>query len=289
MANIKDLKKRIKSTKSTFKITSAMKLVSAAKLNKAQAAILGARPYADELENTIKTVSALIKDYSHPYLKSSENNKSILLVISSDKGLCGSYNSGLAKKVKTFLAENTQEEFKVYFIGKKVKELIVKSVNEGKTFTFAKAEPNFTEVTKLSDELANLFSTGEVGKIYVAYNKFQSAISIIPSVSTVLPLTLKEEEKVKLQEEFPFDFKYEPAPAQILDIVIPQVYVTSVYTKILDSIAAEHGSRMSAMENATKNCKEMIRKLTIKANKLRQASITTELSEVVSGAESLNG
>ncbi len=289
MANIKDLKKRIKSTKSTHKITSAMKLVSAAKLSKAQTAITGARPYAEELEATIKTVSALIKDYSHDFLKTSENNKMVLLVLSSDKGLCGGYNSGLAKAVKAYIAKNTDKDIKVYFIGKKVRELILKNVNGGKTFTFAKAEPSFDEIRKVSEELSHVFTTGEVGSISVAYNQFQSAISVVPTISQVLPLSFSFEEKEKLQTEFPFDFKYEPTPKEILDGLIPQVYVTSVYTKVLDSIASEHGSRMTAMENATKNCKEMIKKLTIKMNKLRQASITTELIEVVSGAESLNG
>ncbi|MFZ4712894.1 MAG: ATP synthase F1 subunit gamma [Bacteriovoracaceae bacterium] len=289
MANVKDLKKRIKSTKSTHKITSAMKLVSAAKLSKAQSAITGARPYAGELEDTIKTVSALIKDYTHEFLKQTDNNKMILLVLSSDKGLCGGYNSGLAKAVKNYVAKNSDKDIKVYFIGKKVKELITKSVNSGKTFTFNRTEPSYDEVRKVCEELAHHFTTGEVGSINVAYNQFQSAISVIPTISQVLPLSFSSEEQEKLQSEFPFDFKYEPTPKEILDALIPQVYVTSVYTKVLDSIASEHGSRMSAMENASKNCKEMIKKLTIKMNKMRQAAITTQLIEVVSGAESLNG
>lgn len=289
MANIKDLKKRLKSTKSTHKITSAMKLVSAAKLARAQAAITGARPYAVELEKTIKTVSALIKNYSHPYLKSSENKKAILLVISSDKGLCGGFNSSLAKATKNFLAANTDMDFKVYFIGKKVRELIAKNVNAGKTFTFKKADANYEEMKKVSLELAEMFVTGEVGSVWVANNEFYSAINIKPAVAKVLPLSFSNEEKEKLQHDFPFDFKYEPTPAEILDVLVPQVYISSLYTRVLDSTASEHGSRMTAMENASKNCKEMIRKLTIKINKLRQASITTELIEVVSGAESLNG
>lgn len=289
MANIKDLKKRLKSTKSTHKITSAMKLVSAAKLARAQAAITGARPYAVELETTIKTVAALIKDYSHPFLKTSENKNAILLVISSDKGLCGGFNSSLAKAVRVFLANNTDTNFKVYYIGKKVRELISKNVNSGKTFTFKRNEPSYDEMRKVANELAEMFTTGEVGSVYVANNEFYSAINIKPAVAQVLPLSFSETEKEKLQHDFPFDFKYEPSPAEILDVLVPQVYTSSLYVRVLDSTASEHGSRMTAMENASKNCKEMIRKLTIKINKLRQASITTELIEVVSGAESLNG
>jgi len=288
MANIKELKKKIKSTKSTSKITQAMKLVSAAKLAKAQNNILNSRPYARELESTIKVVSALVQDYDHEYLHEKENNKAVLLVISSDKGLCGSYNSQLAKKVRRFLDE-TELDVKVYFIGKKVRDLLASTYNKGKTYTFAKSEPTFIEMEHVGVELGELFTTGEVGKVFVAYNIFHSAIAFDPEVKQLLPMTLDQTEKEELKEKFPFDFKYEPNPTEILNTLIPQTYLSTLYTALLDAVAAEHGSRMSAMDSATGNCKKAIRTLTIKMNKLRQAAITTELSEVVSGAESLNG
>ena len=288
MANIKELKKKIKSTKSTSKITQAMKLVSAAKLAKAQNNILNSRPYARELESTIKVVSALVQDYDHEYLHEKENNKAVLLVISSDKGLCGSYNSQLAKKVRRFLDE-TELDVKVYFIGKKVRDLLSSTYNKGKTYTFVKSEPTFIEMEHVGVELGELFTTGEVGKVFVAYNIFQSAIAFEPEVKQLLPMTLDQTEKEELKEKFPFDFKYEPNPTEILNTLIPQTYLSTLYTALLDAVAAEHGSRMSAMDSATGNCKKAIRTLTIKMNKLRQAAITTELSEVVSGAESLNG
>jgi F-type H+-transporting ATPase subunit gamma len=290
MANIKDLKKKIKSTKGTLKITTAMKLVSAAKLSKAQQAIQGSRPYAQELEETIKTVSALVQDYSHPYLESnSDNKKALVLVISSDKGLCGSYNSALAKRVRMFSNENSGEELKFNFIGKKVRDLIKTTVNVDKTFTFERIDPSMLEMRAIIDELSAQFSTGEVGKVYVAYNTFHSAISFEPTIRQVLPMSLEESEKQELSDKFPFDFKYEPNPKEILDTLIPETVVSSVWTGLLDAKAAEHGSRMSAMDNAARNCKDAIRTLTLKMNKLRQAAITTELIEVVSGAESLNG
>lgn len=289
MANIKELKKKIKSTKSTSKITQAMKLVSAAKLAKAQHNILNSRPYARELESTIKVVSALVQNYNHEYLtEKKDNNKAILLVISSDKGLCGSYNSQLGKKVKRFLDE-TQMDVKVYFIGKKVRDLLASTFNKGKTYTFAKNEPTFIEMEHVGVELGELFTTGEVGKVYVAYNIFNSAISFDPEVKQLLPMTLDQAEKEELAEKFPFDFKYEPSASEILNTLIPQTYISTLYTSVLDAVAAEHGSRMAAMDSATSNCKKAIRTLSIKMNKLRQAAITTELSEVVSGAESLNG
>ncbi|ATH09438.1 ATP synthase F1 subunit gamma [Halobacteriovorax marinus] len=288
MANIKELKKKIKSTKGTFKITSAMKLVSAAKLNKAQQAIQNSRPYAKELEDTIKTVSALVQDYSHEYLEESENKKSALLIISSNKGLCAGYNSQLSKKVRNFIAQ-TGEEIECYFIGKKVKDLVKTEVIVAKEFSFEKIEPTYNEMVDVAEELAAKFKSGEIGRVYVAYNIFESAIAFTPCVKQVLPMVLAEEEKEELKEKFPFDFKYEPTPKEILDSLIPQTYISSVYTSLLDALAAEHGSRMSAMDSASSNCKDAINKLTIKMNKLRQAAITTELIEVVSGAESLNG
>lgn len=287
MANIKDLKKKIRSTQSTSKITTAMKLVSAAKLNKAQQAIGGAKPYATELDSTIKTISALVRDYEHPFFKVNDNPKSLILVISSDKGLCGGYNVQLTKKLDSFISGN-EDDYKLYFIGKKAKELIKTKPSLGKTITFERSEPTFDEFTRIVDELSHLFKSGEFGKVYVAYNSFNSAISFNSNVKQVLPMELDSSEKTRLNEEFPFDFKYEPEPNVILDTLIPQALVSTVWTAQLDALASEHGSRMAAMDNASKNCKELIRNLTLKMNKLRQAGITTELIEVVSGAESLN-
>jgi F-type H+-transporting ATPase subunit gamma len=296
MANIKDLKKRIKSTKGTFKITKAMKLVSAAKLSKAQSKILGLRPYSTELEQTVKTVSALNKDYTSSYFSEDKNNKRTLyLIVSSDKGLCGSYNSSIVKMVRklvlenSLLAEEEKENFKFAFIGKKAKDLLAKELNVSKIYTFAKADPTFEEVRKIADELSHFFLTSEYGKVCVVYNSFQSAISFNTTKRQLLPMVVTEAEKEKLRGSFPYDYKYEPSAGSILDTLVPEVFVTSLYTCILDAIASEHGSRMSSMESASKNCKEMIRKLSLKMNKLRQAKITTELTEVVSGAESLNG
>ncbi len=289
MANIKDLKKKIKSTKGTFKITKAMKLVSASKLNKAQARILGLRPYSSELEETVRTVAALATDYTNTYFTQRDNKQAVVLVISSDKGLAGGYNSQLAKTVRRFVTETSGEDLKFFFIGKKVRDLISKEVNAGKTFTFAKAEPTYEEVRKVADELGQMFMSGEVGKVYVAYNSFISAIAFDSKVRQLLPMQVSAHDKETIKTKYPYDFKYEPGANEILDTLVPEVYLTTVYTCVLDAIASEHGSRMNAMENASKNSKEVIKKLSLKMNKMRQARITTELIEVVSGAESLNG
>lgn len=288
MATIKDLKSKIRSTKSTLKITQAMKLVSAAKLNKAQNSIQNARPYAMELERTIKTVAALCEDYSHQYLEEkADNNKVLLLVVSSNKGLCGGYNSQLTKKVRNFLLSSQEQEVHVSFIGKKVRDLIKREVEERTFYTFDKTEPSFVDINKIAQELAELFRSGKYGKILVAHNVFHSAISFEPNVRQVLPMALDMEQKEVLKKEFPFDFKYDPNAKEILDTLIPEAYISSIWTAVLDALAAEHGSRMTAMDSAVSNCKDAIRKTTLKMNKLRQAAITTELIEVVSGAESL--
>ncbi len=288
MANIKDLKKRIKSTKNTLKITSAMKLVSAAKLSRAQSRIQGLKPYTRELESIVRTVAAISEDYKHTFFEPKKSDYKILLVISADKGLCGAYNSGLAKKVRKFLESTDSSKVKLYFVGKKVRDLISKEYNVGKTFKFEKLDPSIQEIKNIANELAFQFRSGEVGEVYVAYNEFLSAINFNSDVKKLLPLTLTQDSKEQSQKEFPFDFKYEPSAKEILDQLVPEVYANSVQTALYDAIASEHGARMSAMENASKNSKEMTNSLTLKMNKLRQAAITTELIEVVSGAESLN-
>ena len=288
MANIKELKKKIKSTKSTLKITSAMKLVSAAKLAKAQHLIVNSRPYSTELEDAIKTASAIVSDYNHPYLKeNSKNHNSILLVVSSDKGLCGGYNSQMVKEVRKFISKHHEKNFKVFFIGKKVREVLSKEVNMGKQFNFEKGDPTYSEIDAVAKELVTHFESGEIGSVYMAYNLFNSAISFTPTFKKILPMTLEASQKEEVKRNFPFDFKYEPGHKEILDDLIPKAFVSIMFTSVLDAAASEHGSRMAAMDSAAKNCKDIIRKITLKMNKLRQAAITTELIEVISGAESL--
>lgn len=288
MANIKELKKKIKSTKSTFKITKAMKLVSAAKLSKAQSRILSLKPYSEELQKTVKKMTAVVSGYSHPLFNEVQSSNAALLVISSDKGLCGSYNSGLAKKIRLFLKENSHLSFKLYFVGKKVKDLVQKEINFGEHFKFRKSEPTVEELRQVSEKLADLFKQKEVGKVFIAYNTFFSAMNYNPVAKQILPFTLSASEMESMAGNLK-EYKYEPSAESILDVLIPEVYFNAINTALLDSIASEHGARMVSMENASKNCSEVIRKRTLKMNKLRQAAITTELTEVVSGAESLKG
>ena len=288
MANIKIIKKKIKTTQSTHKITSAMKLVSAAKFNRAQMTILNSRPYARELELTLKTISALVENYQHPYFdEKPENNRAILLVFSANKGLCSSFNSNLAKTVNSFIKESSLD-IQVHFIGRKVFDVLKNQVNVGELYQFAKSDPALEELRAIAEKFGALFATGEIGQVYVAYNTFISAMSFSPTIKKVLPISLDLKEKEEVLREHPVDFKYNPSADEILNALIPETYITSLYTCLLESIAAEHGARMTAMDSASKNCEEAIHALTLKMNKMRQAAITTELIEVVSGAESLN-
>jgi len=288
MANIKEYKKKIKSIKGTLKITSAMKLVAGAKLAKAQQAINHAKPYDAQLQDLVKTVLANCYDYNHPYMDVRDNRKALLLVISSDRGLCGSYNSQLAREVVTFVRAHKEHDFEVHFVGKKVKAIIKDVVTMGETYQFSKGEPNVREIRQLANTIGEIFETGKFGKVFVAYNVFKSAISFLPAVSQFLPVQISAEECAALQKKGLVNFKYEPSAKEILDKLIPESYINRLYCSFLDAHAAEHGSRMTAMDNASKNCKEAIRAKTLKMNKLRQAKITTELIEVVSGAEALN-
>lgn len=287
MANIKDLKIRIKSTKNTFKITSAMKLVSAAKLSKAQGRIANFKPYSSELESTVRMASSLVENYSHEYLKeNTEAKKSIMLVVSSDKGLCGGYNSQLYKSIMKF-KKSSSENLEFYFVGKKVLSLLKREgISSTKKYEFAKNEASFDEVKAIANELAEKFTKSEVANVYIAFNAYVSAIEFNSEVKQILPMTASSGEAVSIDTTK--DFIYEPSAAKILDSLIPEVLNTTIFTCILDAVAAEHGARMTAMDNATNNSRDMIKDLTLTANKLRQAAITTELTEIVSGAESLN-
>jgi len=231
----------------------------------------------------------MAENYTHEYLKEGASKNAAILIISSDKGLCGGYNSALSRKVKGFIKDNSDTNFKFFFIGKKVKSLLAyEGHKETKTFTYKKSDPVYEEAETIVSELASYFKKGEVSKVYVAYNSFISVIEFDSTVKQVLPMTVSAEEKERLLKEFPVDFIYEPSAKGILDTLIPDVLNTTIYTSMLDAIAAEHATRMTAMDNATTNSQDMIKKLTITMNKLRQAAITTELSEIVSGAESLN-
>lgn len=290
MANTKDLRNRIASVKNTQQTTRAMKMVSAAKLRRAQHAIVNARPYAYRLRSVISKI-ALGKGVSHPYLRTPEVPKSLLLVVlSSDRGLCGSFNSGVLRASGKYFreAKNNYEKVSVFCLGRRAGDFFRKQGVEPVDVILNLAkEIRYEMGEKLAAKLLEWFETGDYDEIQVVYNEFKSAISQKVVSETILPVKALEEET---SEEFSAaDILFEPSPEIIIDQLLKKNFAIQVYRCMQESIASEHGARMNAMENATKNAGEMIRTLTLNLNKIRQAAITTELMEITSGAEALKG
>lgn len=289
MASTKDLRKRIVSVKNTQQITKAMKMVSAAKLKRAQDAIVGLRPYAQSftsLVHRLHKTQAHDNKQLHPLLKArlheDEPSSLLLIVITSDRGLCGAFNTNVIKTVQRYLRTHAHkyEKLDLLFIGKKGFEFF-KNKKTGKYFEHFFQGLKYKKAENFSQHLIQLYLSKEYDEIKFVYNEFKSAISQKVNVESFLPLRFSDNlEKANLEYTI-----YEPEISSIVDFALPKYFGTQVYRILLDSLASEHGARMAAMENATKNAGEMIRKITLLYNKTRQAGITKELLEIVSGTE----
>jgi len=290
MANTKDLRNRIASVKNTQQTTRAMKMVSAAKLRRAQHAIVNARPYAYRLRSVISKI-ALGKGVAHPYLRSVETPKSLLLVVlTSDRGLCGSFNSGVLRAAGRYFreAQAKYEKVSVFCLGRRAGDFFRKQGIEPVDIVLNLAKDIRYEMAEdLSAKLLKWFEQGDHDEIQIVYNEFKSAISQKVVSETLLPV--KPDESLTEAEFSAADILFEPPPQVIIDELLKKNFAIQVYRCMQESIASEHGARMNAMENATKNAGEMIRTLTLNLNKIRQAAITTELMEITSGAEALKG
>lgn len=301
MANLKQIRKHIASVQNTGKITKAMNMVAVSKLKKSQAAVVATRPYVNELINVIEHLVSKENESQHPLLRNSEVKKSVvLIVISGDKGLCGAYNHNIAKSAKRFISErgSKYDHIKVYFIGRKAYEAMRHT--EGVELILMPDALNRkpSEVAlELSDKLCEEFGEGKLDEVFVLYTKFRSAISQNVILDAILPLqsiltnvdengneVITTDEKKQLKET---SFIYEPSEHKILDVLLPRAVAIHLQRSLLESIASENGARMTAMDSASKNAVEMISRLTLQFNRARQAAITTELIEVISGAESL--
>lgn len=291
MANLKDLKVRINSVKSTQKITSAMKVVSAAKLRKAREMAENAAPYAERMEKVLGTLASNVTPESAPKLLVGNGNDNVhlLVVVSSDRGLCGGFNTHLIKAVKTKIAELTSKnkEYKIICVGKKGYELLKTDYKKDviqKTFDISKKKIiPFEDAGKQANKIIKMFNNNEFDVCTIFYNKFISAISQEVTEQQLIPLHVSEDESEKTDSTFEF----EPSESQILEELLPKNLGVQVYNAFLENSASEHGARMSAMDNATRNAGEMIKKLTLVYNRTRQAAITTELIEIIAGAEAV--
>lgn len=286
MANLKEIKRRIQSVKSTQQITKAMKLVSASKLRKAQEGILKARPYAIKMMDVMNHLSARCNHDLHPLLADREGKKTLLLIITSDRGLCGAFNSNIIRMAEQIIQKNPDRQFFLIPAGKKATNFF-KSRNqnilhnyEGWTRDF-----DYLKAAEIGDILSELFIKKEVDKIYMVYNEFKSVMAQEVILEQLLPIVPEAVE----EKGHKVDYIYEPDEESILDDLLKRYMTVEVYRAFLESSASEHGARMTAMDNATRNAGEMIERLTLFYNRTRQAYITKELIEVVNGAEALNG
>jgi F-type H+-transporting ATPase subunit gamma len=286
MASLRDIRKRIRSVKNTQQITKAFKMLSAAKLRKAQDAITSARPYAQLLDRMIQNVAQSSEDVGHPLLAQRKAKRVEVLLLTSDRGLAGGFNANVLRRVSRFLYENAQtyEKIRLSTIGRKGNEFFRRrGVEIRKDHPGLYARMSYATAKQVADDLAAQFLAGEVDAVYVVYNEFVSAISQRVTLSQLLPFEAAKGEGAKAS----LDYLYEPSQQGVLDRLVPQALAIRVYRALLESVASEHGARMNAMENATSNAAEAIGALTLTYNRTRQAVITKELMEIVSGAEAL--
>ncbi len=290
MASLDDLKKRIASVKSTQKITKAMKMVAAAKLRKAQESAEKGRPYSEKMNNVILNLSSGISDKENaPKLLAGTGQDKVYLcvVMTSDRGLCGGFNSNIIKKAKSYFSKILDEnkELKIITVGSKgndqLKRIYGDKIIENISFKESK-NANYFDADKVGKIIIEKFEAGEFDVCTIFYNKFKNVITQIPQAQQIIPLN--DEGNENSSDE---SYEFEPDEDEILSNLLPKNISTQIFKAMLENSASEQGSRMSAMDNATRNAGEMVDKLTIEYNRSRQAAITKELIEIISGAESL--
>ena len=288
MANLKDIRNRISSVGSTMQITSAMKLVSAAKLKRATDSIVQLRPYADKLRELLQNVSSTLEaEVGGALTEEREVNKVLLVVINSNRGLCGGYNSSIIKKVNALLAEDLAgKEVEFLTIGKKANDFLSKSQVIYKNASSIWDNINFADIADIAEDLVAKFEDGTYDQIRIVYNQFHNAAVQIVQNEQFLPVVLDKNEENKSNVEL--DYIFNPSKEEILTDLIPQTLKTQLFKAVLDANASEHGARMTAMHSATDNASELQKTLKIQYNKARQAAITNEILEIVGGAEALN-
>jgi len=286
MANLKEIRNRITSISSTMQITSAMKMVSAAKLKKAQDAITAMRPYAEKLTELLQNLSATLDgDVGGDYTSQREIKKVLVVAITSNRGLCGAFNTNVIKEVKNRSDYYTGKQVDVFAIGKKGNDILSKTLTVIDNQSAVFDDLTFDNVAQIAEVLTQKFVAGEYDRIELVYNQFKNAATQIIQTEQFLPLA-------PIQSDQPAstgDYIFEPSKEEIVLTLIPKSLKTQLYKGIRDSFASEHGARMTAMHKATDNATELRDQLKLTYNKARQAAITNEILEIVGGAEALNG
>lgn len=289
MPSLKSIKKRIGSVKNTRQITKAMKMVSAAKLRRAQENVVAARPYAKKMVEVLQSLAACTEGDQHPLLEKREAKKLLLVLVTSDRGLCGGFNTNICKAADRFMKEKQGEfeQISLMTVGRKGFEYFkTRNANIYKNFPNVLAKPNYALAATLGQEVIEAFTGGEFDQVILLFNAFRTVMSQDITFQQLLPV---EPEAKSVAEETPVEYIYEPSVAELLGEILPKNIEVQLFKAMLESVAAEHGARMTAMDSASKNASEMIGKLTLQYNRARQAAITTELMEIISGAESIKG
>jgi F-type H+-transporting ATPase subunit gamma len=286
MATLKAIRRRVSSVRNIQQITKAMKMVSAARLRRAQEAALAARPYAEKLEAVLQNLATQGQSLSHPLLTAREEQNIDLLLVTSDRGLCGGFNSNLVRAAEAFIRAHPNQKVTVTLVGRRGYDYFKRrpvQLGEHHINLFGRLTPALANA--IGTRLSQRFVNGETDGVYVLYARFRSALVQIPTLDHVLPITPQEQATDAPSREY----LYEPQPQELLESLLIRYIDMLIYRAMLESVASEHGARMTAMENATNNAIDMIDRLTLDMNRARQASITRELLEIVSTSESMKG
>ena len=290
MANLKEIRTRISSVESTMQITSAMKMVSAAKFKRAQDAIIQMRPFAKKFNEILLNVSSSAGETDHPMMQKNNGKKVLLIAISSNRGLCGGFNNNVVKEIKKTIKQNSENQYSILTIGKKAYDAFKKTdlINSSEILPLNAQSIwdnlNYENSVSITSKIIDAFNENIFDKAYLIYNSFKNAAIQIIVNESFLPVSPPNE-----NNNSPIDYIFEPDQNEILNELIPNTLKIKLYKSLLDSFASEHGARMTAMHKATDNANEMKNDLKLFYNKARQAAITNEILEIVAGAEALGG
>lgn len=291
MASMRDIKRRKESIQSTGQITKAMKLVSTVKLQKAKSKAENTKPYFNHMYQAVSAMLRKSGSIDHPYLKGNPDGKKGIIVVTSNRGLAGGYNSNIVKLVMN--SGISKEDAVIYAVGRKGKDALARrGYTIAEDYSETMGEPLFSDAVEIGRRVLNDFAEGTIGEIYLVYTEFKNTVSQIPKWIQLLPVSVSAENKEEESESSALDkltlMNYEPEAEEALSMIIPKYINSLIYGGIMQSFASENGARMQAMDSATNNAEEMISDLSLKYNRARQSSITQELTEIIAGANAIN-
>ena len=295
MPNLLDIRRRIKSVKNTQQITKAMKMVSAAKLRRAQERVVAARPFANKMSEILGELAKRTdEDFHHPLLDLRGDQRYLLVLITADKGLCGAFNTNLTKAAQAFMRDNLDKKVEIMAIGRKGRDFFRnrRATLAGEFIGLTgKGRVEFSEALEVAQSVIKVYTEDEeIDKVFILYNEFKSVLSQRVVLEQLLPVSRAAQEEAEAGSQQPvtlIDYIYEQPPAEVFSTLLPRLIETQIFRALLESIASEQGARMTAMDSASKNASELIETLTLNMNRIRQAAITNEIIEVVSGAAAL--